>query len=413
MNKNSSSKLWLLGSLYISQYLPVSFFYQTLPTFMRQQGASLEAIGAVGFLILPWTLKFLWSPLIDRFSLNRARHYSSWIWLFQILLAISVAICGLLDLRQNFPILMGFTLLACFFSASQDIATDALSVGILQKTERVWGSTIQSAGNYLGGVIGGGGVMILLDRIGWRSSMLMMAGFILVAGLPLLRHQEHQLVKPEFKPSLTPFIGFFKRDGMMFWVVLLLIYLAGTSMASAMMKPLLVDLKFTLTEIGQIVGIVSYSAGIVGALMGGVIISKWGIDRSLVWFGILQGISVLACLPLARGETSIAIVYVVNISLQLFSSMAYTAVCTVMLEKSELATAGTDYTIQTSLIYLGSILAMVGAGSIAERLGYEWMLSIATGLCGLSVILARQWSINERGFDRLQPVMIHKINSED
>lgn len=412
MAKNSSSKLLLLGSLYISQYLPVSFFYQTLPTFMRQQGASLEAIGAIGFLVLPWTLKFLWSPLIDRFSIDRARHYSTWIWLFQILLAGSVAICGLLDVRQNLPILMGFTLLACFFSASQDIATDALSVGILQKSERAWGSTIQSAGNYLGSVIGGGGVMILLDRVGWRSSMLMMAGFILIAGIPLLKHKERQLVEPEVKPNWTSLIGFFKRDGMISWVVLLLIYLAGTSMASAMIRPLLVDLKFTLTEIGQIVGIVSYSAGIVGALIGGVIISKWGVNRSLVWFGIFQGISILACLPLARGANSLAIVYAINISLQLFASMAYTAVCTVMLEKSELATAGTDYTIQTSLIYLGGILSMVAAGSIAQHFGYESMLFIATGLCGLSVILVRRWGMRDRTFD-LKPLMSHKIKSDD
>ena len=380
---------------------------------MRQQGASLEAIGMVGFLVLPWTLKFLWSPLIDRFSFNRRRHYTTWIWCFQILLAISVAICGLLDVRVNFPILIGFTLLACFFSASQDIATDALSVGMLQKSERAWGSTIQSAGNYLGSVIGGGGVMILLDRVGWRSSMLMMAGFILIAGIPLLKHKERELVEPEVKPGWTSLIGFFKRDRMMSWVVLILIYLAGTSMASAMIRPLLVDLKFTLTQIGEIVGVISYSAGIVGALMGGVIISKWGVDRSLVWFGILQGISVLACLPLARGETSLVVVYAVNISLQLFASMAYTAVCTVMLEKSQAATAGTDYTIQTSIIYLGGILAMVAAGSISERLGYESMLVVATGLCGASVILARRWGMNERGLDRMQPAMMHKIKSDD
>lgn len=380
---------------------------------MRQQGASLEAIGAVGFLVLPWTLKFLWSPLIDRFSLDRRRHYSTWIWCFQILLAISVAICGLLDVRTNFPMLIGFTLLACFFSASQDIATDALSVGMLQKSERAWGSTIQSAGNYLGGVIGGGGVLILLDRIGWRSSMLMMAGFILIAGIPLLRHKERQLIEPEVKPSLRSLIDFFKRDRMMSWVVLILLYLAGTSMASAMMKPLLVDLKFTLTEIGQIVGLVSYSAGIIGALMGGVIISKWGVERSLVWFGILQGISILACLPLARGAVDLSIVYAVNISLQLFASMGYTAVCTVMLEKSQAATAGTDYTIQTSLIYLGGILAMVASGSIAQYFGYESMLFVATGLCGLSVIFARRWAMQERDFDRMQPVMMPKIESDD
>jgi MFS transporter, PAT family, beta-lactamase induction signal transducer AmpG len=389
MAKNSSSKLLILGSLYLSQYLPTSFLLQALPTFMRQQGASLETIGSLGFLVLPWTLKFLWSPLIDRFSLNRTRHYSTWILCFQVLFATCIAMCGLLDVRQNFPILMGFTLLACLLSASQDIATDALAVGMLAGSERAWGSTMQSAGNYLGSLIGGGVMLILLDRIGWRSSLLGMAVIILVAGIPLLKHQEGKLPRVKVKPSLTSLISFFKRDGMMSWVAILLIYSTGTSMVGAMMKPLLVDLKFTLVEIGQIVGIVSYSAGIVGALIGGTIVSRWGVERSLVLFGVFQGISVLACLPLARGMTDLPLVYAANISLQLFDSMGYTAIATVMLEKSQLATAATDYTIQSSLIYLSGILAMLVSGSLAEHFGYEGMLVVAAGVCILAVILVR------------------------
>jgi MFS transporter, PAT family, beta-lactamase induction signal transducer AmpG len=398
MARNSYLKLFMLGGLYLSQYLPISFLSQSLPTFMRQQGASLETIGSLGLLVLPWALKFLWSPLIDRVSLNRHRHrhYSTWILFFQILLAVCVTICGLMDVRQNFPILMGLTLLACFVSASQDIATDALAVGMLTGSERAWGSTMQSAGNYLGGLFGGGVMLILLDRLGWRSCMLMMTAIILATGIPLLKYQERELPHVEVKPDLTSLIKFFKRDGSIFWLMLLLLYSTGSGMAIAMMKPLLVDLKFTLVDIGQIVGIVSYSAGIVGAVIGGTIVSKWGVEKSLIMFSIFGGISVLACLPVARGVTDLPIVYAANISLQLFSSMGSIAISTVMLEKSELATAGTDYTIQTSFSFLGGILTMFLGGSLAEHFGYQGMLIIAAGMSGLDLVLIQKWRANER-----------------
>jgi MFS family permease len=393
LDKASSSKLLILGSLYISQYLPMTFFYQTLPIFMRQQGASLETIGALGFLALPWMLKFLWSPIIDRFSLNRDRHYGTWILFFQILLASCVAISGMLDVRQNFPLLMGFTLLACLCSASQDIATDALAVRILVGAEKAWGSTIQSAGNYLGSIIGGGGILILLDRVGWRCSLLAIAVIILLSGIPLLRHKEYQIKNSATTANWASLISFFQREKMIPWVLLLLLYLAGTSMAGAMMRPLLIDLKFSLTEIGQIIGLVSCSAGIIGAVVGGAIVSKWGAYRSLIWFGIFQGISILACIPLARGVADLPIVYATNISLQVFAGMCDMAIATVMLEKSRLTTAGTDYTIQTSLIYFSAILAMFFSGAFAEHLGYQGMLFIAFGICLVSVILIQRWEI--------------------
>ena len=379
----------------------MAFFSQTLPIFMRQQGASLETIGAFGLLGLPWMLKFLWSPFIDRFSLNRVgkasplenRHYGTWILFFQILLAGCVAISGLLDVRQNLPILMGFVLLACFCSASQDIATDALAVRMLVGSERAWGSTIQTAGNYLGSFIGAGGVLILLDRIGWRSSLLTIAGVVLLAGIPLLRHKEHKIVTVDVKPSWRSIISFCRRDRMIFWMVFVVLYSLGSNMTGAMMRTLLVDLKFSLTDIGQINGLVGCSAGIIGSLIGGAIVSKLGVQRSLFWFGIFQGVAVLACLPLVRGNVNLTLAYATNFSLLFFGSMCDMAIATVMLEKSELATAGTDYTIQTSLIYLSVILSMLLAGSLSEHLGYEGMLFVAFGLCLLSIILVKKWRV--------------------
>jgi MFS transporter, PAT family, beta-lactamase induction signal transducer AmpG len=393
---NGFLKLLMLGGLYLSQSLPVSFLFQAFPTFMRQQGASLDTIGLLGLLALPWALKFLWSPLIDRYSLNRRRHYSTWILLFQILFAVCIAICGLMDVSQNFPILMGFTLLAYFISASQDIATDALAVGMLAESERAWGSTVQSAGGYLGAIFGGGVMLILLDLLGWRSCMLVMATIILAAGIPLLKYQERELPDVEVKPDLTSLIKFFKRDGSILWVVLLLLHSTGAGMAGAMMKPLLVDLQFTLVDIGQIIGIVSCIAGIIGAVIGGAIVSKWGVEKSLVVFTIFGGLSVLACLPLARGVNTLPIAYAANISLQLFSSMGSIALSTVMLEKSELSTAGTDYTIQTSFSYLGGILTMFLGGLLAEHFGYQMMLIIAAGMSGLDLILIQKWRANQR-----------------
>jgi MFS transporter, PAT family, beta-lactamase induction signal transducer AmpG len=291
------AKLWILGGLYTVQYLPIAFFHQTLPAFMRQQGASLETIGALGFLALPWVLKSLWSPWIDRFSPNRRRHYTAWVFCFQLLLAVCLAGCGFLDINKNFPALMALTLVACICSASQDIATDALAVKLLTPTERPWGSTLQSAGNYFGAVLGGGGVSILLDRLGWRMSLLSIAAVMLVAGLSILGYAE--VNREESLPSRDGYltiVDFFRRRGMVAWTAMLLIYLAGTSMASGMMRPLLVDRQFSLTAIGEIVGVVSYSAGIVGAIAGGAIVSRWGIRRAIVGFTLVQGLSLLLCL---------------------------------------------------------------------------------------------------------------------
>ncbi|TVP65607.1 MAG: MFS transporter [Nodularia sp. (in: Bacteria)] len=392
IHTKSLKKLGLLGSLYVSQSIPVMFLFQALPVFMRQQGASLETIGLLSLLALPWMLKFLWSPLIDRYSFTRLGHYRFWIICFQLLFASATAICAFLDLQNNF--LLGFVciLLIGFFCASQDIATDALAVGLLEADERGLGNGVQLAGNNLGAVLGGGGMLLLLNHWGWRASMLSLAAIVVLALIPLLWHRERQQeVKESLSSSsqgyLQTFIHFYRRPGMKRWLLVLVLYLAGGSMASQMFRPLLVDIGLSLTDIGLLLGVVAYGAGTIGAIVAGFFIVPWGRKRSLIIFGLLQAFSLVAYLLPASGVTHLPVLYLVAISVNLTFSMATTATFTIMMDQSKLETPGTDYTVQTSVVYFGGIVAAAMGGGIAANVGYQGLFSISIIITLLSLII--------------------------
>ena len=385
--QSTTSKLVLLGSLYVSQYIPIVFFTQAIPVFMRQQGMSLETIGLIGILGLPWVFKFLWSPFIDRIRFGRWGHYRVWIIGFQCLLALSLIICAFLNIQNNFNALLLCMFLTCLFASSQDIATDALAVNLLDPREHGWGNGIQSAGNFLGAVIGGGVMLVLLGQIGWRAGLLSLAVVMLLCLIPVLWHQEAS-DHPATKPYLRILIAFFRRPKTGQWLLILLLYMAGFSMAGGMLRPLMVDRGLSLEEIGWILGVVSFSVGMVGALIAGALITQWGRKRSLIRFSLLQAVAILTCCLPAIGFSNLVIIYLVCILVHAAQGMTYTALLAAMMNKSELATAGTDYTIQVSLVYFSGIAAVVLSGAIAQAWSYPalFMISAATGLISVWVV---------------------------
>ncbi|MGG6270075.1 MFS transporter [Leptolyngbya sp. AN03gr2] len=382
----SFKKFGLLGSLYVAQYIPIAFFYQALPTFLRQQGASLEVIGMIGFLAVPWMLKFLWSPYIDRIRF-RWGHYRIWILLFQSLLILNLILCAFLNLQQQLPVMLFCMLLICFFAASQDIATDALAIGLLNQNERGIGNGIQSGGNFLGSIIGGGILLILLDRLGWTVSILLLAGFMLLSLIPIMFHREVLLPLPAQLPGFSTLIQFFRCSGHWQWLLLLSLYMTGGSMASGMIRPLMVDRGFSLSDIGWILGVVSFSAGLVGSLIAGWLITRWGYKRSLIVFGLISTIAIATYFPIALGSSEQILVYGSNILVAIAGGMTFTATLAMMMNYSRLETAGTDYTIQVSVVYFSGILAMVLGGFLAQSCGYAAMFSISIGLTLISIIL--------------------------
>ena len=398
-------KIILLTSLYTSQFLPSAFFFQGLPVFMRQQDTSLEVIGLLGFLTLPWMLKFLWAPLIDLYGWSKWGHYKSWIVGIQSLLAIVLVACSNIDASENAAVLFGSVFLIVTLAATQDIATDALAFNLLTPSERGWGNGIQSAGRSIGGIIGGGVMLLVLNQVGWHMSLWILAATVLLALLPLLKYREtrHHTQPDSFaketpgatnQTSQTPayfktLLSFFRRPGVWHWLFFIWLYVTGTSIASSMFRPLLVDIDLSMAEIGWIKGIVGSVAAIIGSLLAGGLIQPLGRRRALVMFGLLQAIAVLALILPAIGITHKAVLYTVS-SGELFArALATTALFTVMMDKSREASAGSDYTLQSSAYMIGHHVGIPAfSGFIASSVGYTGVFSISFLFCLLGAWLA-------------------------
>lgn len=397
-------KLALLASLYVAQFIPVAFFMQTLPVFLRQQGVSLEAIGLTNLLSLPWTFKVFWSPIVDRYGWTKWGHYKSWILAMQSLLVMALVFCASLNIETHFVLLLVGMLLAISCAATQDIATDALAVELLAPAERGWGNSIQGAGGYLGGILGGGGILILLNYWGWTGSLLTMALCVLLLMIPVLFHRENSASHKSQNLSWQVLVQFFRRPGMGGWILVLLTYMMGTTIAHTMFRPLLVDLGLSLAQIGFMNGVVAYSAGFVGAIASGFLMKfLGGRKRSLIVFGTLMAIASVASIVPTLGFTSLPVLYLVSIGFQLAYSMALIPMYTVMMDYSRLGMAGFDYTLQVSIVFVGSLIAGGMSGFIASAMGYRVAFIISGAIALLSVAIVAQvfheQTIGDRGAD--------------
>ncbi len=406
------SKFVLLSCLYTSQFLPAAFFFQALPIFLRQQGASLQVIGLMGLLTLPWILKFLWAPLIDRYGFQKWGHYKSWIIGTQILLALTLIACASIStLNNNEALLFQGVFLVVTLAATQDIATDALAIGLLAPHERGWGNGIQSAGRAMGGILGGGVLLLTLNQLGWQVSLWILAGGVLLALLPLLRYQEpkrEQVAKREQAAKRTvgtasrkrtlkakasayfeTILSFMRRSHTLVWLFFILLYATGSSMAATMFRPLLVDLGLSMADIGWMTGIVGSAAAIMGSLLAGVLIQPLGRRRALILFGLLQAIAVAALTLPAIGIRDPVVLYAVSTGEVFARSVASTALFTVMMDKSRPETAGSDYTLQSSVYVMGHQVGVPAfSGFIAAALGYTGVFLIGFVICLASVWLA-------------------------
>jgi predicted MFS family arabinose efflux permease len=385
------TKLILLASLYISQYLPTTFFIQTVPVFMRQQHISLGTIGFLGFLSIPSALKFLWAPIVDRYHIPRLGHYRGWIICFQSLLIVTLLVASSLDIQTNLVGLLVCMFLVFLFSSSQDIATDALTVNLLEPQERGLGNAIQASGNFLGAIIGGGAALILLDKAGFGTTLVTLAIALLLCLLPILLHCERLELAPKstpFKSYFQPFIRFFSRPGVGLWLLVILLYMISENVSGTLIRPLLVDQGLSLSDIGWLLGIASYISRIIAALLAGVLIRRWwGHKRSLIVFGSIANLAALLYIIPAVGVASSSTLYTACILVSGLQSMAYVALLTAMMDRCNPATAGTDYTTQISAVFLGIVATTVLGGILAQEIGYISTLIIGAAMSLLGVLL--------------------------
>jgi MFS transporter, PAT family, beta-lactamase induction signal transducer AmpG len=375
-------KYLLLGSLYLAQGLPYGFFTQALPVILRENKLSLPLIGLAQLLMLPWALKFLWAPLVDGVDAPRRGRRRAVIIPLQL---IAVFLLGGLALApEAMSVLAVGVLLVNVCAATQDIATDGLAVEILTPGERGIGNGLQVGAYRVGMVIGGGAILIVFGRAGWMVAFLALAGLLALSTLPIARYREAPTPKPTAAKRAV-LRESFSRPGFRSWVVVLVTYKTGEWFAASMLRTFLTDEGSTIDEIGVMVGLFGFSAALVGSFAGGALTTKLGRRRALVTFGILQTFAI-ASMSLAVVAPSTPMFYGIVVAEHLTSGMATAALFTAMMDFSRPATAGTDYTMQASLVVISTGIAALLSGFSATALGYASHFLVAAGLSAIGTI---------------------------
>jgi RhtX/FptX family siderophore transporter len=382
------ARVGLLGSLYFSQGLPFGFFVQALPVLLRKQGVSLGAVGLASLLAVPWALKFLWAPVVDRHWFARVGRRKSWIVPLQLASAAILAGLAVSGDGTSLALLMIAVLLLNLAAATQDIATDGLAVDTLEASERGLGNGLQVAGYRVGMIVGGGALLGLHDRLGSSGVFATMSLLTALATLPIGMAREVPQPPRSHASAPRAAVHFLRRPGAARLLVLILVYKVGDAFATAMLRPFLVDAGLGLEQIGRLLGTVGFTAGLLGAMVGGVLVNRLGRKQALVAFGVLQAAAIAGYACLAIAKPSQGALYVLCAAEHLAGGMATAALFTCMMDWCSREASATDYTVQASAVVIATCLASAGAGFSAQALGYFGHFCLATviALVGLVAV---------------------------
>ncbi|MEM7050526.1 MAG: MFS transporter [Acidobacteriota bacterium] len=384
-----SRRLSLLAALYVSQAIPLGFFIEGVPAIGRDLGLSLRDIGLIQALAAPFMFKFLWAPVVDGWGAKRWGHYRSWILPLQTLAVLAITAIAWLDPSRQLGLLLTLAGLFMLLAATQDIASDGLAVRILGRSERGLGNGVQVSGFYLGQVIGGGMILLVYSQFGWRAALLAMAGMLAVPLFNVATFREPEAQDKAPGVDFRSLGRFFKRPGILPWVIVLLFFRSGDAMALTMAKPMLVDLGLSLGQIGLIVGVGNSTAAVLGALAGGAAIERVGRKRSLVLFSAFQGLAVLAFALPAVGYSSLPLIWAISATAAFAGGMATAALYTQMMDRASTRFGGTDFTLQQSLAVVGPLVGASVSGLVAQALGYGPHFGICAAISlGMALFVA-------------------------
>lgn len=358
--------------------LPLFLLIQLVPAWLRLEGVSLTAIGFFTAIQYPYSLKFLWSPFVERYSLPWLGRRRGWMLLTQVLLILSISALGF---WQPADALLTITLIAvvvAVFSATQDIVIDAYRRELLVTDgELALGNTVHVQAYRLAGLVPGSLGMILAGFMPWQWVFPIMAAFMGVGILLTLsiREAESEPVIPgSLKAAITePFREFFARRGYRAAFAVLafmFLYKLGDNMATVLATPFYIDMGFTTTQIGLIAKNAALWPSIIGGVLGGVIIVKIGINRGLWVFGFVQLATIFGFVWLSEAG-AVPWILAVVIGAEYLGVGLGTAASVAFIARETARTAvATQFALFTALAALPRVLASSVSGLIVDSIGW-------------------------------------------
>ncbi|WP_157018619.1 MFS transporter [Mesorhizobium xinjiangense] len=374
-----------IGGLYVAQSVIGGITWSGLPAVMRDQGYSLDRVGLLSLIALPWALKFLWSPLVERYRLPRlGRNRSGTIVLAGGLICVAgLFVVGAIGPGMLSAVLIALTIVA-FAASTVDIACDGYAVENLAKQYHGWGNAAQVGGAYLGSAIGAGLFLVLVAHFGWQAGVWAMAGLLVVLGTPfMLRSRSANIVETrEHIPSLAAAL---KRPEIRRGLTVAALYVVAQKVSLGMLGPFLIDAGLDLATVGLLNGVGSMFVGVAAALLGGALIRPLGMRTVLVSAVILQAAALFffSAYDLVAGIPRPVLAAVAIASSSGFLALGFVALYAQFMRWSDPRQAGIDFTLFQCMDALVSMVGGILAGYAAEYLGYGVFFA-----CAATVALA-------------------------
>ncbi len=364
--------------------LPLYLLLNLVPAWLKTEGLSLRAIGAFALIQFPYTWKFLWAPLLDRYGilpwLGRRR---SWMFVSQIGLIAAIGWLGQLSPVENLSLVIGLTALLAFLSATQDIALDAFRREILPDHELGLGNAIHVNAYRIAGLVPGSLSLILADHLPWSQVFVITAAFM-IPGLLMTLSVKEPLAAANTPRTLRdavvePFREFFGRHGVqsaLLVLAFLFFYKLGDSLCTALATPFYLDMGYTKTEIGVIAKNAGLWPMVIGGILGGIWMIKLGINRALWLFGLVQFVTILGFVWMAwigPGESNparLATLAIVIAGEAVGAGLGTTAFVAFMARTTHPAYTATQLALFTSLMAVPRTFINATAGWLVEAMGW-------------------------------------------
>ena len=356
--------------------LPLFILISLIPAWLRIENIDLKVIGLFSLIQLPFTWKFLWAPLFDRYKIFMGRR-RGWLLFFQVLLPINIGSLGFYSPILNLQTIALLSFCIAIFSASHDVVIDAFRREILTDKELGLGNAIHVNAYKISSLIPGSLSLILADFISWQSVFIITSLFMLIGiGMTLFISEPkiHFEQPKKLKNSIIdPFISFFKTNGTsnaLYILLFIFLFKLGDSMATALITPFYIDLNFTMTEIGLIAKNAGLWSSVIGGFLGGMWMIKIGINRALWIFGFLQMITIIPFIVLSIIGHNLLFLGI-TVGLEAFAmGLGTTALIAYIAKQTDPRYTATQFALFTSLASIPRSLTNASTGYFVESLGW-------------------------------------------
>lgn len=381
-----TKRMFVILLLGFSSGLPLMLGYSTIKVWLRREGIDLSTIGYIGWVTIPYSINFIWAPLLDRFEILRFGRRKSWMLFAQVALALSIAGLGLFNPSESLGMVVVMGILISFFSATQDVAIDAYRREILPDKELGIGAAIHVYGYRTAMLVTSGLGLWVVDPetlgFSFGESFFMIAGFMLIgisASLFCSEPTEHQKRPQNLKETVVdPFVDFLQRRGAIPILLFIFFFKFGDAIAGSMLNPFYVDIGFSNSDIAEVAKTFGFFSSMAGLFIGGSLIFRFGILKSLWVYGILQALSTASFAVLSVAGDNYGLFAGVVAFEDLSSGMGTAGLVAYMSGLTNKAFTATQYALLASLASLARTFFSGFAGEIVEAVSFTYFFILGS-----------------------------------